>query len=227
MSIRIIPGEIDAKDATTRTPIPSSAQSRWPPFERVAETIATPRRRFPPHRHEGVEVLTHGIEGSGTYEFGSDPIAPFEVGSTALLTAPTPVSHSINPGKGRTLRWFSVVATLPEGRVAAPRLQMTRSAETPVQADGTVVRHLLGAGTSVTSIAGLEGELIEFREGGTSFRRIGHDREAVCYALSGQGSVDSAVLEGGEAALVSDAAGIGLGGRTGFRAVLVSAPRSP
>ncbi len=70
-SIRVIPGEIDGRDVTTRAVIPSTAQPRWPPLERIAETIATPRRRFPPHRHEGVEVLTYVIEGSGTYEYGT------------------------------------------------------------------------------------------------------------------------------------------------------------
>jgi redox-sensitive bicupin YhaK (pirin superfamily) len=225
MSVRVVLGEIGAKDATTRTVLPTVAQPKWAPFLRVAETIATPRRRFPPHGHEGVEVLTHVIEGSGTYECSPNPPEAVGAGSTTLLTAPIPVLHAINPGKGQMVRWFAVVVTLPAGAASAPRVQFERVEGTAEQPDGTIVRRLVGPGATIKSAVGLEAESVEFRTSGASFRKVGHDRVAVCYALSGRGTVDNDPLDGGEAALVEDAAGIALQGQPGFRFVLVSAPR--
>ncbi len=227
MPIRIVSGEIDVKDATTRVSIPTASQPRWPPFERVAETIATPRRPFPPHRHSGVEVLTYVIEGSASYEFGSSPATPLAPGSTMLLTAPSAVPHSINPGKGHTVRWFAVVAALTAGDAAAPRLQLRIAPWSAAGADGTSVRKLVGPGSGITSMIGLEAAAIEFRSAGASFRKVGHDRLAVCYALAGRGKLDNEVLEGGEAGLVEDVAGVAIQGPPGFRVVFVSAPRTP
>ncbi len=227
MSVRVVPGEIGAKDATTRTVIPTVVQPRWPPLERVAETIATPRRRFPPHRHEGAEVLTYVIEGLGSYEFGPDPPVPVLPGAVKLLTAPTSVSHAVNPGSGQTVRWFSVVAALPDGTASVPRLQSGRAEETGVRPDGTNVQRLVGPKVAIRSAIGLECEAITFLSDGTSFQRVGHDSVALCYALSGRGMVDGEALEGGEAALVENAAGIALQGQPGFHVVFVRVPRGP
>jgi redox-sensitive bicupin YhaK (pirin superfamily) len=191
----------------------------------VAETIATPRRPFPAHRHEKQEVLTYVIEGSATYTFGHDPPEPLAPGSTKLLTAVTSVSHAISPGQGRVVRWYSLVATLPDGQASANRLQSLRVEPSAMQPDGTVLRQLIGRGSPITSSAGLECEVIEFQEEGTSFRRVGHDRIAVVYALAGPGMVDNACLDGGEAALVDDAAGIALKGEPGFQVIFATGPR--
>jgi hypothetical protein len=225
VTVRIVAGEIHAKDVTTRTTIPSSGLPQWPPFERVAETIANPRRRAPAHRHEAVEVLTYVIEGAGSYQFGSDPPQPFGVGSAAVLYSTEPVSHAINPEKGRTLRWFAVIASLPAGRAFPARSQVGRVEASPPQADGTVVRRWVGPGASFSSAAGIEAEVIEFHSTGATFRRVGHDRLAIGYTLSGRGAVDGSALEVGEAALIDEAAGIGIQGSAGFRVALVSAPR--
>jgi redox-sensitive bicupin YhaK (pirin superfamily) len=225
MSIQVARGEIGAKDVTTRTLIPTAARPRWPPFERVAETIATPRRPFPPHRHERVEVLTYVIEGSASYLFAPTPADPLVPGSTRLLTATTAASHAINPTKGQTVRWFSSVTSLPEGVSGAPRLQSGRAEPTGLEPDGTIVRRLVGPGSSLTSSIGLEAEAIDFRSNGTTFRKIGHDHIAVYYVLSGRGRVDNEIVEGGEAALVEESAGIALQGSPGFSAVLLRVPR--
>jgi redox-sensitive bicupin YhaK (pirin superfamily) len=227
MTVRVVSGEIDAKDTTTRTVIPTANQPRWPPFERVAETIAAPRRHLPPHRHQGVEVLTYVIEGSGTYEFGPDPPAQVRPGSIKLLTAPSSASHRINPGVGQTVRWFAMVVALPDGLTSAPELQSGVAKETGMRSDGTAVRVLVGPKAEVRSAAGAEAEAIRFVNEGTSFRRVGHDSMAVCYALMGRGMVDSVPIEGGEAALVDDAAGIAVQGTPGFQAVFVRVPRGP
>jgi quercetin 2,3-dioxygenase len=225
MGIRVITGEISAKDATTRAVLPTAAVPKCPPFERVAETIATPRRRFPPHRHEGVEVLTYVIEGSGTHEFGADPPFRVESGATSLLTAATSVAHSMNPGAGQTLRWFAVMTALPAGAGVSNRIQSGRAVPSAVQPDGTVVRSLVGPEAPMTSAMGLACEAIEFRAAGVAFRRVGHDRIAICYAVTGSGQVDGSPLDAGEAALAEDASGIGIKGRPGLLVMLASVPR--
>jgi quercetin 2,3-dioxygenase len=225
MAIRVVLGEISAKDVTTRAAIPSGNLPRWPPFERVAETIATPRRRFPPHRHEGVEVLTYVIEGSGSHEFATQPPTAVRVGAAQLLTAPTAVAHSLNPGAGQSIRWIAVMTTLPPGVVGGSRVQTSQTEPSGVQPDGTVVRRLVGPGSRMASAMGLEAEEIEFQTSGAAFRKVGHDRMAVTYVLSGTGRVDSEALDAGEAALVDDAAGVALQGPAGFHVMFVTAPR--
>jgi quercetin 2,3-dioxygenase len=224
VSVRVVAGEISAQDATTRKVIPNANFPRWPPFDRVAETIATPRRAFPPHRHEGVEVLTYIIEGSGTYALGTGPADPVSPGSVRLLTAPTSTAHSINPGKGKMVRWFSVISRLPGGSGGGPQLQSGTIAPSGVQPDGTILWRLVGPTTPIRSALGVECEAIKFQEAGDAYRKVGHDRVAVCYAISGRGSVDSEGFEGGEAALVEDAAGLALHGRAGLHVVLVTGP---
>ncbi|MCI4352130.1 MAG: hypothetical protein L3K14_01900 [Thermoplasmata archaeon] len=225
MAIRIVTGEIEAKDVTTRVALPTRALPRWPPFERVAETIATPRRPFPPHRHSGVEVLAYVIEGSASYELGSDPPRPLVPGSTTLLTAPLPVSHAINPAKGHTVRWFALVSALPAGSNPPARFQSGRTEAKHGSAEGTIVRGLMGPGSTINSAIGMEGLSIEFESPATSFQRVGHSRVAVAYALAGRGLLDNEVLNAGEAALVENAAGIALHGDAGFQVLFVMAPR--
>jgi redox-sensitive bicupin YhaK (pirin superfamily) len=227
MSIRIVRGEIGSKDVTTRTILPNPSREVLAPFDRIAETIATPKRRFPPHRHEGVEVLIYVIEGSAIYEHesgGADSLVP---GATRLLTAPISVAHSISPSEGTTVRWFAAVAKLPDNRPSAPRLQAGLSRAGDVQPDGTIARKLIGPGSGLTSAAGLECVVIGFDSEGTSFHKVGHSRVAVGYAFAGSGAVDNETLEQGEAALVEGASGVALRGTPGFSVILVSAPRPP
>ncbi len=226
MSIRIVQGEVGSRDATTRIVLPSRAHESLPPFERVAETIATPRRRFPAHRHQGVEVLTYVIEGSASYEFGPGPAEPLVPGDVRLLTSPTTVSHAINPGTGSTVRWFAVVATLSGGKSDLPRVQAGVARSAGLQPDGTVERRICGPGSGLNAEAGLECASIEFEASGTVFRRVGHDRVGVAYTLSSTGTIDNQTLEAGEAALVEDAAGIALQGSPGFQLILAMAPRA-
>ena len=225
MTIRVIAGEISAKDVTIRSLIPSSSQPRWPPLERVAETIATPRRRFPAHGHAGVEVLTYVTEGSGLYSYGEGPEEAVAPGSVQLLFASTNVAHAINPGKGQMLRWFSVVAALPATTTTANGLQSTYAREGALAADGTTTRFLVGPASAIRSAIGLEAYEVAFRSEGTSFRKIGHGFNSVVYAFSGAGSLDGHPIELGEAAIVEDAAGVALHGRPGFRTVLIKVPR--
>jgi len=225
MSVRIVAGEIQAKDATTRSIIPSASLPKWPPFVRVAETIATPRRRFPAHGHAGVEVLTYVIEGSGVYQNASDPPHEVSVGSAQLLTASTNSPHVINPGVGQTLRWFAVVTDLPAGAAVGNRLQEFDAQESAPGADRTTTRPLVGPGSPMQSATGLHASVVSFVEEGTSFRKVGHAANAVAYVLSGQGRVDNSPVEMGEAAIVEGSAGIALTGTRGFRVALVKVPR--
>jgi quercetin 2,3-dioxygenase len=225
MPVRIVRGEIDSADVTARVVIPTTSQPPWPPFERVAETMASPRRPVPSHKHNGVEVLTYIIEGSASYAFGTASPEPLLPGSAKLLTAPTTASHTINPRMGQRVRMFSLVADLPSGAAPAVRLQSSRADATEMQPDGTVLRYLVGPPSTLTSASGLASEEIEFVQEGTSFRRVGHDYAAVIYALAGPGTVDNEALDAGEAALVDEAAGVALKGEPGFRVIFSTAPR--
>jgi quercetin 2,3-dioxygenase len=227
MPVRIVPGEISAKDATTRAVIPTGVQPKWPPILRLAESIATPHRRFPGHGHEGVEVMTYVMEGSGLYSFEARAPEPIAVGSVLLLSAPTNVAHAVNPGKGQTLRWLAVVVALPVGTMGAAELQAANAKDGAVAADGTSTRYLVGAGSPLKSRASLEAVEISFVSEGTSFRRVGHASNAVGYATAGTGSIDGHSIEPGEAAIVEESAGVAIDGQPGFRLAWIQVPRPP
>jgi redox-sensitive bicupin YhaK (pirin superfamily) len=205
--------------------IPSSAQGVWAPFERVGEIVATLGRRFPPHSHEAEEVLTYMVEGLASYELPPGPPTALEPGAVGLLVSSAKVVHTLKPSRGTTIRWFSLVADLPAGAAVPTRAQFDRPATSAPQADGSVTRRLVGPAASVTSAMGLEVEEVGFVTAGTSFRRIGHERRGVVYALSGRGDVDGQAIEIGEAALVENVSGIALRGSTGFRSLVATVPK--
>ena len=224
--VRLVSGEVDAKDVATRTVIPSSQLAFWSPFVRVGETLATPRKRFGPHAHEHQEVLIYLIEGAAQHTTPRGRSEELRAGAVLFLCASAPASHAVNPRPGHTARWFSIVAEIPAEGAVTEGVDVSLPSPSPVQPDGTVLTPLLGAGTSFRSRLGTEVVAIEFREGGTAFRRVGAGHRALFYSLAGRGSVDNAPLEGGEAALVENSAAVSLSGSIGFRVVQATVPFS-
>ena len=170
-------------------------------------------------------MLTYVVEGSGTYELLAGPAEPVAAGSVHLLTAPSTVGHAINPGKGQTLRWFGVVVSLPEAAPHEVRDRSSPAGEPEAGPDGFSFRSLVGPGSPIPSAAGMEVASLHFAFEATTFRPMGHASLAVCYALAGRGRIDSEGIEGGEAALIDETAGIAIHGEPGFRAVIVRVPR--
>ncbi len=221
-----ISGEVDAKDVATRAVIPSVPMATWPPLERVAETIATARKRFGAHAHSRQEVLIYLIEGEARHSAGTGPGEELVAGSMVYVAAGVSTAHAVNPRPGATARWFSIVAALPEGAPATATVRVDRPAESDVQPDGTSVTSLIGPGSSLTSLVGLEVSVLRFHAQGTAFRRVGPGHRSVVYALAGRGSVDNFPLETGEAALVEDAAAVSISGSEDFRVVHATVPRT-
>lgn len=224
MTVRIVPGEIAAKDTTARVVLPTVALPKFAPYERVAETIALPARRLPMHKHQASEVFTYVIEGSGTYEVAGSPIEPIGAGDARLLSAPSIASHAISPEKGHSIRYFAVVANLAANDAATVKVQSSRASESGPQADGTAVTRLVGPTGPLRSSAGLECDALRFVNDGTSFRRVGHGTIALCYALAGRAHIDNETIEGGEAAVIANAAGVAIQGEPGFRAMILRTP---
>ena len=224
--VRLLVGEVDAKDVTTRTVIPSSALALWSPFVRVGETIATPRKRFGSHTHARQEVLIYMIEGAAQHTFDPGGSEELPTGSVLFLSAMPTAAHAVNPRPGRTARWFSVVTELPEGGKAPEGRRVGRPTPTPIQPDGTSLLPLVGPGAPSASSLGLEATAIEFVEAGTAFRRVGPNRRALFYGLGGRGMIDNTPVETGEAALVENSAAVSVSGEAGFRVVHVAVPHS-
>ena len=225
MSVRVIPGEVEAKNATTRLVMPTPTQPAWPPFERVGETLATTTRQFPAHGHQGQEVLTYVIEGFASYQFDSNAPEPMLAGAVRLLTTPGKSSHRISPAIGSPIRWFNLVVTAG-GPGASARLQSSEPTPGTRTAEGALVRPLVGPNAPLTSASGLEVVDLEFVASGTAFLKMGHRRRGVAYVVGGRGAVDNQNVDGGEAALIENAGGIALHGNPGFRVILSSAPFS-
>jgi len=223
--IRVVPGEIDARQLTTRLVLPTTAQPAWPPFRRVSESIANRERHLPAHAHEGEEVLTYVTEGVAAYQVDAGSAELVPSGGARLLIAPSRVGHRVSPGPGGTVRWFNLVVALPPGTAGAPRKLALPESPTPREEDNVSVRSLVGPGAPMASLGGLECDELSFSEESTTFRKVGRERRAVVYALSGRGAVDQQPIEAGEAAFVEGVPGTAVRGTPGFRTVLATAPR--
>ncbi len=222
-SIRVIAGEVQSRTATNRLVIPSVGLNAWLPFVRVGETIASRARQFPPHTHEHEEVLTYLSEGSATYRLGERPGETASAGTAFLLSSASNVTHSISPIKGGSVRWFVLVIAL-RAELSEPRLQSSHLSEASTFEEKTQVRRLVGPRAPMTSHTGLECRELVFVQRSTSFLRVGHDRHAVVYAMSGAGTVDGRGLQAGEGALISDVSGIAIAGTPGLRVIAATAP---
>jgi redox-sensitive bicupin YhaK (pirin superfamily) len=223
--VRVIPGEIENTVVTTRRLLPAPTQPNWNPFQRVAESIATRARQLPAHAHEREEVLTYVTEGFASYQLEGGAVEPLPQGSGRLLSSPGRASHRVSPGKGGAIRWFNLVLALPAGVTGAPRLQ-SMAADAPAIVEDTVrVRPIVGAQAPMVSSAGLECQELRFSEEGTTFRKVGSERRAVLYAMSGRGRVDQREIEAGEAALIEGMPGVAVQGTEGFCVILATAPK--
>ena len=112
-SVRVIDGQIDADERTTRLLFPTRGQGPWPPFERFAETMTTARTAIGKHAHQGEEVVLYVLEGEVHHVDDTGREEALTPGSTAVLTAHEPLSHDIVATKGKRARWLSVVVRLP------------------------------------------------------------------------------------------------------------------
>jgi redox-sensitive bicupin YhaK (pirin superfamily) len=222
---RLITGQVDVTDVATRVLFPTPQLDRWSPFVRFAETIATFRKRTGDHRHRHEEVMLYVLEGAAVHSQPGGAVDTLSVGSVLLLTAPAEAAHAAIPGKGRTSRWISIVMELPEQmKDGTPTYRFTRPSPLPIGADGAMVTNLVGPRAQMPAGSGLECSDILFVEDGTSFVEVGHSRRGIVYAVSGEGRIEDAKIEVGEAALVERMGGIALHGTAGFRAILATAP---
>lgn len=224
-SVRVVAGEIQTQSATTRLVLPTASQPAWPPFLRVAETVAGRARQLAPHPHEHEEVLTVVSDGFASYQLEEQPPQLMAPGAARLLTSPGRSTHRISPAKGGAIRWFNLVVGPIAASTAPPKLQASEPTDKPRVEENALVRPLVGPGAPMSSGAGLEVREVTFVEPSATFQRVGHDRRAVLYVLAGQGAVDGRGLEAGEAALAEGVVAVSLQGSKGLRAVVASAPR--
>jgi redox-sensitive bicupin YhaK (pirin superfamily) len=223
-SVRVAPGELDTAVVATRLLFPTPSQPEWRPFHRVAESLANRARQLPAHAHEGEEVLTYVTDGFAAYQLESGPTEPLPRGSGRLLTSPGRATHRISPTQGGAIRWFNLVVGLPANSTGGPRLQAMDPSAPMVEEDTVLVRSIVGAEAAMRSAAGLECQELRFRSDSTTFRKVGPNRRAVFYAMSGRGSVDQKGIEAGEVAFVEGMPGVAIQGRSGFVGILATIP---
>lgn len=224
-TVRIVSGELETRNVTTRLVIPTSLQPTWPPFLRAGETVASRAREFPVHFHEHHEVLTYVSEGFASYQWEDRPAVILGPGSARLLSTGARVTHRMSPARKGPVRWFSLVVGAPDLSSEEPVVQVSDPPLTPLAEENAFVRLLVGAGAPMSSRAGLECQEITFLEASTSFRPVGHRRRGLVYALTGRATVDGKPLDAGEAALVDGASGFSVQGTQGTRVVVATAPR--
>jgi redox-sensitive bicupin YhaK (pirin superfamily) len=209
----------------TRVLFPSAQLDKWSPFARFAETIATSRQRVGEHRHHHEEVMVYVLEGAAIHSQPGGRTDQMPAGSELLLTAPGDATHAATPGKGRISRWVSIVLDLPDRtRDGSTTYRFAHPSPPAVGADGTVATALVGVRAPLSSAAGLECSDIRFAEEGTSFVEVGHSRRGIVYAIGGEGRIEDAKIEVGEAALAERIGGVALHGMAGFRVIFATAP---
>jgi len=225
-SLRWVPGEVEGKTTTARFLLPTSTAASWTPFTRIVESVATNARQPPPHGHEAEEVLTYMFEGYADYQFESNAVVSLPPGSVCLLSAVGKATHRITPSKGSTVRWMSTILTLPSGTKGETKVQTGTPRSSEIQSDGTILRDLVGPGSTLVARSGLVAREVQFAQGGTTFQRMGHGRRGFAYSLAGRGAVDSQPVQVGEGVLIEGASGVAIHGQPGFRIVIGSAPVS-
>ena len=225
-SVRLVHGEIDSRVVSTRLLVPTASQPAWPPFRRIAESIASHGRQLPAHAHELEEVLTYVTEGFAAYQVEDGPVDSLPQGSARLLSAPSRVTHRVAPSRGAAVRWFNLVVGLPKGASGTPQLQSAGPERPSLDVDDVRVLPLVGARAPMVSATGLECQDMVFSQRSTTFLRVGELRRAVLYALAGQGTVDQEGVSAGSAVLAEGLPGVALQGSPGFRAIFATAPRS-
>jgi len=224
--MKIVAGQIDASDVTARLLFPTAQQGPWLPFERLAETIATSRKKGGPHSHQAEEVIVYVLEGFVDHEYDGGHRESLSQGSVLVLTAHDEIRHELVMGKGRTARWLSMVLRIPWHTEAPPTsVQIKATGDAIEAADGTVLRPIVGSRARADAFTQVECTDIEFAKGGTAFFQLGKTRRAVVYVLSGSGTIGNEHIEPGHGGLVENSSGISIHGSPGFRVALATVPR--
>lgn len=225
VALRVVTGEIDSRTVSTLLVIPTVSQPAWPPFQRVAESIASRGRQMPAHAHEHEEVLTYVTEGFASYQLEGSAADPLPQGSARFLTAPSRATHRVSPAQGGAIRWFNLVVSLPRTFEGSTRLQSLRPDAPSLDVDNVQVLPLVGPRAPMRSMSGLECQRMAFADDSTTFPRVGENRRAILYALTGEGAVDQRSVGGGDAVLIEGVPGVAIHGSAGFRAIFATAPR--
>lgn len=223
---RIVAGQVDASDVTSRLLIPTSEQGPWLPVERFGETMATSRKKEGRHPHVAEEVVAYVLEGFVDHEYDGGKSETLTSGSVLVLTAHDEIHHELVMKQGRSARWLSIVLRAPSHTNRIPTSVVVRSAGDPIEAaDGSIQRPVVGPRARAGAFTGLELTDIEFAKQGTAFFRVGRDRRAVVYGMGGSGAIGDNEIGPGLGALVERASGIAIRGSPGFRVALATVPR--
>lgn len=224
-TLKVVRAEIDADERTTNLLFPNRNQGPWLPFERFAETITTSRTKIGRHPHRAEEVMMYVLEGAIEHVDDSGRREALTRGTVALITAHEEVSHELATVRGKRARWLSLVLRMPWHTEPPPTsVQIKGSGDPRAAADGTVQVPIVGPLARADSFGGLQVLDVEFAKDGTGFFRIGQDRRGVAYALAGSGTVEGSPVEPGSGVLMESVSGVAIGGTSGFRVVLATAP---
>jgi len=187
--------------------------------------MTTSRSKLGRHSHQAEEVVIYLVEGEVDHMDAAGRRESLTPGSVALLTAHEEISHDLEMLKGKRARWLSVVVRLPWHTEPPPTtVQIKTAGDATEGSDGTVQKPVVGPLARADGSSGLECTDIEFARQATGFFRIGLDRRAVAYVLSGSGMIDDVPLKAGSGALLENMSAVAIGGAPGYRLVLASIP---
>ena len=227
--VTVVRSHPDLSDPSSRLLMPTAEQGPFPPFDRVAETIAASRIQEGLHPHLAEEVVAYVLDGQVRHEDGAGHHSILRPGSVLVVTAHEEVRHELTmqpSQEGRSARWLSIVLRLPWHTEAPPTSVQIKDAGDAIESvEGIVQRPVVGSQARADSALGLECTDIEFARETDATYPVAQDHRGVAYVLQGRGLNEKEPVEAGFGALFEDIQRLALHGSPGCRVFLASVPR--
>ena len=208
-----------------RVLFPGPQQGPWPPFERLAESVATGGGAKDLHTHSGEEVVNYVLAGAVLHWDSEDHAVELNEGAVTLLRATDEIRHDIVPKLRSDARWVSVTLHWT-GAVAGPETpyQFGRGVAETSREPGLRVLRVVGASTPVRSALGLDMSDWTFSQ--SSSREVALDpaRRLVAYVLDGTVEIEGRTVASGGGILAEGVSSLRVAASTGARMLLMSVP---
>ncbi|HIL66111.1 MAG: pirin family protein [Methanobacteriota archaeon] len=169
----------------------------------------------PSHPHRGFETVTYMMAGEMEHEDSAGNSGKITPGDVQWMTAGRGVVHSEMPSEkmmeqGGLMHGFQIWVNLPaKNKMMAPRYQEIASSDSPtVEKDGIWARVIagdcLGVNSSIDTVIPITYVHVKMSQGSNLLQKINQGLNAMIYVFKGSVQIDSAKVEDGSLAILTD-----------------------
>jgi quercetin 2,3-dioxygenase len=169
----------------------------------------------PSHPHRGFETVTYMMAGEMEHEDSAGNSGKLTSGDVQWMTAGRGVVHSEMPSQkmmeqGGLMHGFQIWVNLPaKNKMMAPRYQEIASSDSPtVEKDGIWARVIagecLGVNSSIDTVIPITYVHVKMSQGSNLLQKINQGLNAMIYVFKGSVQIDSAKVEDGSLAILTD-----------------------